>query len=103
MKNQKPKKKMQEMRWNRKILLVYCSKCRKYRVARTEVMIYNKNNKQEITVISCAVCTIVQNLERLPKTKWVTYKEFLKANPKDKLYISNKKNEPRRKKLSKRK
>lgn len=73
-----------------KIPLVYCSKCRKYQVARiTNMEIKDKKDKRKkfkMSIISCVVCEIVQNMGRIPKMKYITYKELKQTYPESLVY-----------------
>jgi len=90
MKKKIKKKKKIEARGNVKLPFVYCSKCRKYQIARIDNMTMkdkkDKRKKFKISIISCGVCEIVQNMERIPKMKWLTYAQVKKICPDARVY-----------------
>jgi len=74
----------EEASGNRLVPFVYCSRCRKYQLAHiTNLEMPNKDNKRKkfkISIIACAVCDIVQNMERIPSMKWLTYSQAKKID-----------------------
>jgi hypothetical protein len=75
----KPKGAGKEISDTEKLPLVYCAKCHKYQLARIDTMVKGKGKgKITVNIVSCAVCDIVANFDKLPKIKWLTYAEFKK-------------------------
>jgi len=67
----------------KKVMLVYCSTCHKYRVGSITKMRRKEGREPiiNIDIICCTVCETVQNMDRIPKTKWITYKELKIIEP----------------------
>lgn len=68
---------MREVYGNTKLTLVYCSQCHKYQPMDVSTLIHNKY-KIEVEIISCGICEVVQNLDRIPKIKYIRYSELKK-------------------------